>query len=296
MAAARLRPALRDSPQPGAVSRLTEPARAARSRAAPSIGARREWEAALTPLLGRVDGRLWRVHCDALNGGLLARWLGDAHHDRILKTDLYDEAVGDGMIGLLAVRARSVVGIDLASNVATAAAVRHPGLLAVHGDVRQLPFGEASFDVVISNSTLDHFATRAEIEQALRDLHRVLAPDGRLLLTLDNLANPAVALRNALPLSWLRRSGLVPYPVGATYGPLGLRRVLGRVGFDILRTSALLHCPRALAVARAARLESRDETGMQRRFLRRLARWEWLGRLPTRYVTGYFVAVLARKR
>ena len=35
---------------------------------------------------------------------------------------------------------------------------------------------EPSFDVVVSNSTLDHFATRGEILVALAELHRVLRP------------------------------------------------------------------------------------------------------------------------
>ncbi|MEP7207646.1 MAG: class I SAM-dependent methyltransferase [Casimicrobiaceae bacterium] len=257
---------------------------------------RHEWEAALAPLLGAAGGTLWRAHCDALNARLFLRWLGDARHERLLKTDLYDEAVGEGVYALLAGRAARVVGIDLAANVAVAARKRHATLSAVHTDVRRLPFADGAFDAVVSNSTLDHFATHDEIERALADLHRVLAPHGTLLLTLDNLANPAVALRNALPLAWLRRTGIVPYPVGATYRPGALRRVLGRIGFDVVETSTLMHCPRAPAVARAARLQRHGSASAAKRFLRRLERWEWLGRLPTRFLTGYFVAVLARKR
>ncbi|MEO5700699.1 MAG: class I SAM-dependent methyltransferase [Casimicrobiaceae bacterium] len=257
---------------------------------------RREWEAALEPLLGVADGGLWRAHCDALNARLFLRWLGDARHERLLKTDLYDEAVGEGMFGLLAGRAACVVGIDLAANVAAAARERHATLSAVHADVRRLPFVDGAFEAVVSNSTLDHFATHHEIECALADLHRVLAPHGTLLLTLDNLANPAVALRNALPLAWLRRTGIVPYPVGATYRPGALRRVLGRLGFDVVDMSTLMHCPRLPAVARATRLQRHGSALAASRFLQRLDRWEWLGRLPTRFFTGYFVAVLARKR
>src|SRR5204863_8026948 len=68
-------------------------------------------------------------------------------------------------------------------------------------DVRALPFADGSFDVVVSTSTLDHFQARADIDTALRELHRVLASDGLAVVTLDNPWNPLVALRNALPRS-----------------------------------------------------------------------------------------------
>lgn len=267
----------------------------ARLASASSRTARHVWEQALAPLLGQTEGALWRAHCDALNAELLDAWLGSARYHRLLKTDLYDEAVGEGLYALLAGRARHVVGIDVARNAAAAASSRHRKLQAVHADVRRLPFADTSFDAVVSNSTLDHFDQVRDIEVALANLHRVLVRGGTLLLTLDNLANPAVALRNALPLQWLRRLGIVPYPVGATYRPRQLNRALERAGFEIVRTGALLHCPRALAVAKARRLQRRGGANSQRRFLRRLMHWERLGSLPTRYVTGYFLAVLARK-
>jgi hypothetical protein len=112
---------------------------------------------------------------------------------------------------------------------------------------------------------------------------------------MDNLANPAVALRNALPYRLLHRLKLVAYPVGATAGPGRLRRMLEDAGFDVLQTVAMLHCPRALAVALARRCERRGTPAAKARFLRSAARWERLARWPTRYLTGYFVGIDARK-
>jgi hypothetical protein len=112
---------------------------------------------------------------------------------------------------------------------------------------------------------------------------------------MDNLANPAVALRNALPYRLLHRLKLVAYPVGATAGPGRLRRMLEDAGFDVLQTVAMLHCPRALAVALARRCERRETPAAKARFLRSAARWERLARWPTRYLTGYFVGIDARK-
>jgi SAM-dependent methyltransferase len=257
--------------------------------------ASRRWDNALEPLLGEPAGSLWRLHTDAINATLFARWLPSEPCANLLKTDLYDEAMGSGLYPLLSARARHVAAIDVAPTVLAAASVRYPALLAAAADVRRLPFASGSFDVVVSNSTLDHFDTRDEILASLRGFHRILRPGGRLLLTMDNLANPAVALRNALPYPLLRRLNLVAYPIGATAGPGRLRRMLKDAGFDVLETVALLHCPRALSVALARRCERRGTPEAKARFLRAAGRWERLARWPTRYLTGYFVGINARK-
>jgi len=261
----------------------------------PGAPQRRNWEIALAPLLHAPAEALWRRHCDTLNATLFTRWLPAGRCERLLKTDLFDEAMGDGLYPLLAARARSITGVDIAGSVLAAAHARHPALNIVEADVRALPFAANSFDVVVSNSTLDHFAERADIAVALRALERVLRPGGRLLLTLDNLANPAVAVRNALPFALLQRLRLVDYPIGATLGPRRLRRLLGEVGFAVVESTTLLHCPRAFAVARARRLQASATDEAHGRFLRGLARWERLSRWPTDVVTGHYLAFCARK-
>jgi ubiquinone/menaquinone biosynthesis C-methylase UbiE len=50
------------------------------------------------------------------------------------------------------------------------------------GDVRQLPFADASFDVAVSNFVVHEVNNRAEREQMLREMVRVLKPGGRLAL------------------------------------------------------------------------------------------------------------------
>jgi SAM-dependent methyltransferase len=258
------------------------------------VAGQRSWDAAVRPLLEAPAEALWRAHSDAVNAAVLARWLPRDTCKVLLKTDLFDEAAGEGLYPLLASHARNVAALDRAPSVLAAAVTRYPQLLAVAADVRQLPFGNETVDIVVSNSTLDHFASREEITTALREIHRVLGRGGQLLLTLDNLANPWVALRNALPFRALHRLGLVAYPVGATYSPRRLKRLLQELGFEVRETVALLHCPRVLAVPIARRVQ-RGDTAKRTRFLRRLRHWERFGNLPTRYLTGYFVGVDARK-
>jgi SAM-dependent methyltransferase len=175
------------------------------------------------------------------------------------------------------------------------AADNNPGLRALVADVRRLPFADESFDLVVSNSTLDHFASAEDIHVALRELHRVLRQGGQLILTMDNPANPAVWLRNNLPLGWLGRVGVVPYFVGATMGRRQLARALTDVGLYVHVSTAIMHCLRMPAVAVCGYLDKHASAAVGNFWTRRLAESEWLGRLPTRYVTGCFVAMDARK-
>jgi len=52
----------------------------------------------------------------------------------------------------------------------------------MRGDIRQLPFGGDSYDVVMSNFVVHEVNNRTEREQILREMVRVLKPGGRLSL------------------------------------------------------------------------------------------------------------------
>jgi SAM-dependent methyltransferase len=239
---------------------------------------------------------LWRRHSDAVNGALCLRWLSPNRADRLLKTDLFDEACAAGLAPFLSSLSRSVMGIDLSSASVRRARARHPGVRGQVADVRRLPFADASLDAVVSNSTLDHFRSRRDIAVSLGEIHRVLRCGGRLLITLDNLANPIIALRNALPFSWLCHLGIVRYYVGASCGPGELCTLLREQGFVLQELDAVLHHPSVIAVTLSRLLQHRATPGLQQRFLASLMALERLSRLPTRFRTGHYVAALATKR
>lgn len=244
---------------------------------------RARWEQALSAVPRSKGQRALRAYADAVNRGLLARWLPGGDLGRVLKTDLFEEALGEGLAPFLTTHAEQVDAIDVSETIVAEARCRHPGLRAICCDVRELPYEDGAFDAVVSPSTLDHFEAPAEIEVALRELCRVLRPGGLLAVSFDNPTNPLVALRNALPFSWLNRIGLVPCYVGATCGRRELRGMLARAGFDVRETTAVMHVPRVAVVA-------------LRPGVRRLRALERLERLPTRYLTGQFVAARAIKR
>jgi SAM-dependent methyltransferase len=256
----------------------------------------RYWETVLDGWRLGAGDRLWRRHSDGINGALCRRWLAGDAVERLLKTDTFDEAVAGGLMPLLSTRARVVVGVDLAEATVRAASGRHPLACMSVADVRRLPFAAGAFDAVVSLSTLDHFRSSSEVAVALGELARVLRPGGRLVLTMDNLANPVVALRNVLPFELLHRLNVVPYYVGRSFRPARLCRLLGDSGFDVLETTAVLHCPRVLCIVAARLLTRFAATRTHEGFLAALEAFEALAAWPTRYVTGYFIAALARRR
>lgn len=249
------------------------------------------WERAVADWPRTHAHRLLRAYGDELNARLAESWLaGDPRPRTLLKTDLFDEAVGEGVYPRLLPLAESVTAVDVSQAVVDAARGRYPELSAVRADVRALPFPDGAFDAVVSFSTLDHFRSSSDLEQGLAELARVLAPGGRLLVTLDNAANPLVALRNTLPWRALAAVRLVPCYVGATCGPAALEARLRSLGLEIRETATVMHVPRVAALALSAVWPRRSSP------VPRLADWEGrLSGLRTHSATGQFVAALAGK-
>ncbi|MGH7787636.1 MAG: class I SAM-dependent methyltransferase, partial [Candidatus Binatia bacterium] len=65
----------------------------------------------------------------------------------------------------------------------------------VRGVCETLPFRDASFDRVLCDSAIDHFADPAE---GVREMARVLRPGGRLVISANNYAGVAVRVSRAL--------------------------------------------------------------------------------------------------
>lgn len=95
---------------------------------------------------------------------------------------LLDVATGTGVVAITAARAGAkVTGLDLTPELLEQARVSAPiagvDIAWKEGDAESLPFGDASFDVVLSQ--FGHmFAPRPDV--AIREMLRVLKPGGRL--------------------------------------------------------------------------------------------------------------------
>ena len=92
-----------------------------------------------------------------------------------------DVASGPGHVAAgAAERGASVIGVDIADGMLSLARQLHPELEFRRGDAEALPFPNGSFDAVVANFVMLHVGRP---EQAASEFARVLAPDGRLALT-----------------------------------------------------------------------------------------------------------------
>ncbi len=240
-----------------------------------------------------TGGSVWRGYCDRLHRDLIAEWCGGRKFRRALKTDLFDEAVGEGCWRALASVAAEVCGIDVSEPLVDILSRERKGFAVGLGDVRHLEFPDDSFDLVFSNSTLDHFETEAEIEQSVSEFARILEVGGCLLITLDNPVNPVVGVRNFLPQRATGAIGLVPYFMGRTLSMRRLVELLDRSGFRVLHRRHTAHAPRVAALHLCRLLEKSKAAGMM---LSAMLAMEALAKLTTAPLTGYYSAVLAVKR
>jgi SAM-dependent methyltransferase len=156
-----------------------------------------------------------------------------------------DVGCGRGAVLMLAARrlpAGRAVGADVwrprdQSGNSRAAAERNAVAEGVRGrvelvdaDARDLPFGSASFDVVVSSLAISNIRDAAGRAQALREAVRVLRPGGRLRIVDDGAGCYAAVLRDAgctdvavRQLDWRTWYGIPGhhFPLVAAARPLG---------------------------------------------------------------------------
>lgn len=240
--------------------------------------------------------KLLRSISDKVNKKLFSRWLSQKKVNCILKTDLFDESLSEGLQPLLSQHTHGFFGMDLSLPTTRLAKSKHNQLKAIVADVRNLPFKSESFDVIVSNSTLDHFQTSAEIVDSLKELNRVLKGEGQLFITLDNVSNPSIFLRNILPFKILNHLGIVPYYIGKSFGPRRLKSTLESLNYLVVEVTAFWHFPRLFLGGVAFWVEKYFSEQLKQNFVESILSFECLSKLPAKYLTGQFVAARAIKR
>jgi SAM-dependent methyltransferase len=220
-------------------------------------------------------------------------WWPKSIPQRLLKTDLFEEAHGqDSVLPDLLRDAAVTIGMDLAFTTVRKAREHSDAASArfLTADVRSLPFCSDSIDLIFSNSTLDHFQSAGELQQAVGELARVLRPGGRLIITLDNAWNPLYH-----PLRWASRLRWAPFFLGYTTSQAGLAKELTDAGLQVLDTGVLIHNLRIVSTLLflvMRQLMGSYADGPIRLLLRMFSQ---LRHLPTRKLTACFVAACAEK-
>ncbi|MFQ5876384.1 MAG: class I SAM-dependent methyltransferase [Acidobacteriota bacterium] len=99
-------------------------------------------------------------------------------------------------------------------------------------DATRLSFPDASFDVAVSFSAIEHIPAAPRRRAAMREMARVLRPGGHMIVTVPNRYSTFLLahLRN------LKRGS--DYGYSYLYGPLELKRDMRSAGLRILRFSS----------------------------------------------------------
>lgn len=237
---------------------------------------------------------VWRAYMKEVYCRLTRRWFAAAPPGRRLKTDLFEEAIslhhpmaefpegGIGMDGSISVVARAKNNLESSS-----------GYRLLVSDLRRSPIRPEALSSILSGSSLDHFETEKELVAGLAEVTAGLAPGGVLLLTLDNPQNPLIWLRNHLPYRLLNHLGLVPYFVGWTWSRRDARQQVESLGLEISDETAIAHVPRAPAMWLDSLSARWRGNRIRDTLLQFYLAFEFLQWLPTRYLTGYYVAIRA---
>ncbi len=100
-----------------------------------------------------------------------------------LEHPVLDVGCGDGFMTKVAFGGNLEVGIDLDPKEVKRAVESKSYKKALCASATDMPFPKNSFKTVISNCVLEHIP---DIDGALREIHRVLKPKGRLMITVPS--------------------------------------------------------------------------------------------------------------
>jgi SAM-dependent methyltransferase len=138
-----------------------------------------------------------RAFAGAASGNFanIRRVLAGAPPDAIL-VDLGCDDGGHTLEFAAAARARRVCGVDVVEERGAVARAR--GVDFTLADLNEeLPFGDATFDVVVSNQVIEHLS---DTDRFVHEVHRILRPGGIAVVSTENLASWHNVL--ALLLGW----------------------------------------------------------------------------------------------
>lgn len=234
--------------------------------------------AASTDLYRANEERLFREYLSPLDGR------------RVLKTDLWDEARNTRILQWAGARGARVYGIDISLPTARRARSEFGDqpVGATGADVRQLPFGDATFDAIYSMGTIEHFD---DFDRAVAEMARVLRPGGRAIVGVPNRLDPF--LRPALV--WvMQRVGLYDYGAERSFTRGQLRRLLQAHGLEVVAEDAILFIPGWLRMLDLACYAWWPALAPVTRAL--VASFAWLDRhVPRLRRHGYLLATVVEK-
>lgn len=251
---------------------------------------RRTWDrvASSVPDFSGAPSTQYYRRCEI---ALFERSVGDLRGKKVLKLDLWNEAINTRILDWVRSQGAQVVGLDLSRVVAFRArknAVRNghsPALL--RADIRELPFPEGSFDVVYTMGTIEHID---EYKDALQEIHRVLRPGGRAIIGVPHKWD--LFLRPLMV--WvLTAFGKYLYAPEKSFSAGELRRDVEATGLQVVERTGILTLPGFVRMADlfffTRRIPLYRLTPVLLAPFELETRWRFLGRF------GYLLTVVADK-
>lgn len=175
---------------------------------------------------------------------LFESFFPDLKGKKVFKTDLWDEAKNTQILKWAAEQGAEVYGLDISYPVVKDARdlFRQSSLKCgiIVSDLRQIAYGDESFDYIYSMGTIEHFK---EYRQALGEIYRVLKKGGRAIIGVPNKWDPFL---RPMMVAFLYRLKLYGYGYEKSFSMRQLERMLRNVGFEILERSGILFMPGSL--------------------------------------------------
>lgn len=245
-----------------------------------------------------------KAHMDVLLGrykseefrNLIKKWVGNLEGKNVLKTDLHEEAFGeDEILFSLSERGFKIFALDIAEQTTQSAhfVQKEKGFSHqyITADVRNLPFKDNIFDVILSSSTLDHFNLEKDLLKSLLELKRVIKLGGNLIITLNNKHN----INFYLMLKLERILGLISYPV-QFYSIHKLRKIVEEVGLSIQDRSYIVHIVSPLNSILLLLRRCANKNIVDRVAKFSISLFNWLGNRRSKSLTGCFIALNCVKK
>ena len=132
-------------------------------------------------------------------------------------------------------RGWNVQGLDVSESLATAARKQHGLDIIVSPSIEQAALADASYEVVYASHVLEHLPAPSS---ALRDIHRILKPEGVLVLQVPNEFDDLLYLLfRWLATNRFKRAGADVVDHLYFFSPQSLQQMVGKAQFQILDVS-----------------------------------------------------------
>jgi len=172
---------------------------------------------------------------------LILRSFGKLQNKRVLKLDLWNEAVNTRILNWMNSQGAEVYGLDISSLTTIRARQNSQDLNGrlnlAQADIRLIPFDVDSFDFVYTMGTVEH---TGEYQQAINEVFRVLKPGGKAIIGVpykwDIFLRPLIV-------KTLEIFGLYPYSPEKSFSWPELCTDIENSGLIVRRRTGILFMP-----------------------------------------------------